>query len=157
MIQKRSRAIETEREVNKRFEGQICADERDVEIGEAKSIENIEGSGPKIGLKDYSRMILSIIEEKSEVSYCELESEMKKRIKCQGVTIKITIQKSTGRRIYDALHVFQAIGLIDKKDKRYIWRGESMYDQKDQIPISDLEVDRLSQEIAESKGRVNKL
>lgn len=91
MIQKRSRAIETEREVNKRFEGQICADERDVEIGEAKSIENIEGSGPKIGLKDYSRMILSIIEEKSEVSYCELESEMKKRIKCQGVTIKITI------------------------------------------------------------------
>lgn len=32
-----------------------------------------------------------------------------------------------------------------------------MYDQKDQIPISDLEVDRLSQEIAESKGRVNKL
>ena len=96
------------------------------------------------GLKHFSMKVCAKVEQKQATSYNEVADELVQEfLQGEGEEIvsggmKFDNEKNIRRRVYDALNVLQAAGIISKDKKDITWRG---------LPTTvDIELDRVQEE-----------
>ena len=77
----------------------------------------------KPGLRDFSWRVRAKVEEKKTTTCAEVAKELVDEHEAEAGTPKADISKNIRRRVYDALNVMVAIGLIIKQKKTIRWVG----------------------------------
>ncbi|PSC75281.1 transcription factor DPB [Micractinium conductrix] len=96
----------------------------------AAGAEDASGNGGrgtgKGGLRHFSLKVCEKVESKGDTSYEEVANELIADLAAEvaaGLVEQLHDEKNIRRRVYDALNVLEAIGMITKNKKAITWRG----------------------------------
>eukprot|EP00871_Galdieria_phlegrea_P005568 jgi/Galph1/6011/GphlegSOOS_G4673.1 len=81
------------------------------------------------GLRSFAIRVRKKVEEKQITTYSEVADELVKEVLDPSLSDprdRIYNEKNVRRRVYDALNVLMAIGMIEKRKKDIYWKGMSL-------------------------------
>mmetsp|Transcript_26558 Transcript_26558/g.61152 ORF Transcript_26558/g.61152 Transcript_26558/m.61152 type:complete len:248 (-) Transcript_26558:1027-1770(-) len=82
-----------------------------------------ETEGKSKGLRYFSQKVCKRVEEKGHTSYNEVADELVDEFLAEFAGGSGFDEKNIRRRIYDALNVLEAVGIISKEKKEITWKG----------------------------------
>mmetsp|Transcript_16068 Transcript_16068/g.36140 ORF Transcript_16068/g.36140 Transcript_16068/m.36140 type:complete len:247 (-) Transcript_16068:725-1465(-) len=75
------------------------------------------------GLKHFSREVCRKVEEKGRTTYNEVADEIVAEVLEEKVHVRKHDENNIRRRVYDALNVLMAVGIISREKKMIRWEG----------------------------------
>ena len=82
------------------------------------------GEREQKGLRHFSMRVCEKVEEKMHTSYNEVANELVEELRLAAQQANTEFdEKNVRRRVYDALNVIEAVGIITKKKKEIFWSG----------------------------------
>ncbi|EFN59258.1 hypothetical protein CHLNCDRAFT_15459, partial [Chlorella variabilis] len=78
------------------------------------------------GLRHFSLKVCEKVESKGDTTYEEVANELIADLAAEvaaGTVEQLHDEKNIRRRVYDALNVLEAIGMINKNKKAIQWKG----------------------------------
>lgn len=79
------------------------------------------------GLRHFSLKVAEKVEQKKKTTYNQVANELVQELQQEGVNKMQegeSEQKNVRRRVYDALNVLMALGIITKDKKEILWKGQ---------------------------------
>lgn len=104
------------------------------------------------GLKRLSRRVKEVVQERATSTYKDVADDLIRELEHMDITDKEKEEKNIRRRVYDALNVLIAAGVMGKKGKLVVWRGADMCYQ----PPTESE-ERYHHSIQEKRKRLQSL
>jgi len=111
------------------------------------------------GLRSFAVRVRKKVEEKKITTYNQVADELVNEVldpEVRDPTDRFYNEKNIRRRVYDALNVLMAMGMIEKQKKDILWRGVS-FDSSDFLKELEEKVRNKNEELRQKRQRLEEL
>ncbi|EME32479.1 transcription factor Dp, invertebrate [Galdieria sulphuraria] len=111
------------------------------------------------GLRSFAIRVRKKVEEKKRTTYNQVADELVKEVLDPTIsdpTNRFYDEKNIRRRVYDALNVLMAMGMIEKRKKDILWRGVS-FDNSEFLKELEEKVKFKNEELRQKRHRLEEL
>lgn len=111
------------------------------------------------GLRSFAIRVRKKVEEKKRTTYNQVADELVKEVLDPTIsdpTDRFYNEKNVRRRVYDALNVLMAMGMIEKQKKDILWKGVT-FDNSELLKELEEKVQHKTEELQQKRQRLEEL
>ncbi|GJQ09170.1 hypothetical protein GpartN1_g5240.t1 [Galdieria partita] len=111
------------------------------------------------GLRSFAIRVRKKVEEKKRTTYNQVADELVKEVLDPTIsdpTDRFYNEKNVRRRVYDALNVLMAMGMIEKQKKDILWRGVS-FDSSEFLKELEEKLKSKNEELRQKRQKLEEL